>query len=37
VRNKIGIVVTHDRRMLTYVDRVLEMADGRLLSPQETH
>ena len=31
VRNKIGVMVTHDRRMLTYVDRVLEMADGRLL------
>jgi putative ABC transport system ATP-binding protein len=29
-RNKIGIMVTHDRRMLTHVDRVLEMADGRL-------
>jgi putative ABC transport system ATP-binding protein len=30
MRNKIGIMVTHDRRMLTHVDRVLEMADGRL-------
>ncbi len=37
VRNKIGVMVTHDRRMLTYVDRVLEMADGQLLSPRETH
>ena len=33
MRNKIGILVTHDRRMLTHVDRVLEMADGRLQSP----
>jgi putative ABC transport system ATP-binding protein len=32
MRNKIGIMVTHDRRMLTHVDRVLEMADGRLQS-----
>jgi putative ABC transport system ATP-binding protein len=32
MRNKIGIMVTHDRRMLTHVDRVLEMADGRLHS-----
>ncbi len=30
-RNKIGVMVTHDRRMLEYVDRVLEIADGRLL------
>jgi putative ABC transport system ATP-binding protein len=34
MRNKIGIMVTHDRRMLTHVDRVLEMADGRLQSPE---
>jgi len=33
-RNKIGIMVTHDRRMLTHVDRVLEMADGRLQSTE---
>jgi len=32
-RNKIGIMVTHDRRMLAYVDRVMEIADGRLFSP----
>jgi putative ABC transport system ATP-binding protein len=32
MRNKIGIMVTHDRRMLTHVDRVLEMADGRVRS-----
>jgi len=32
MRNKIGIMVTHDRRMLTHVDRVLEIADGRLHS-----
>jgi putative ABC transport system ATP-binding protein len=36
MRNKIGIMVTHDRRMLTHVDRVLEMADGRLQS-REPH
>jgi putative ABC transport system ATP-binding protein len=35
MRNKIGIMVTHDRRMLTHVDRVLEMADGRLQSPAQ--
>ena len=29
-RSKIGVMVTHDRRMLGYVDRVLEIADGRL-------
>jgi putative ABC transport system ATP-binding protein len=34
MRNKIGIMVTHDRRMLTHVDRVLEMADGRLQSTE---
>ena len=34
LRDKIGIMVTHDRRMLTHVDRVLEMADGRLHSPE---
>jgi putative ABC transport system ATP-binding protein len=34
MRNKIGIMVTHDRRMLTHVGRVLEMADGRLHSPE---
>jgi putative ABC transport system ATP-binding protein len=34
MRNKIGIMVTHDRRMLAHVDRVLEMADGRLQSPE---
>ncbi len=33
-RNKIGIMVTHDRRMLTHVDRLLEMADGRLQSTE---
>jgi hemin transport system ATP-binding protein len=32
-RNKIGIMVTHDRRMLAHVDKVMEIADGRLLSP----
>ena len=34
MRNKIVIMVTHDRRMLTHVDSVLEMADGRLQSPE---
>jgi len=36
LRNKIGIMVTHDRRMLTHVDRVLEIADGRLHSPESS-
>jgi putative ABC transport system ATP-binding protein len=36
MRNKIGIMVTHDRRMLTHVDRVLEIADGRLHSPESS-
>jgi putative ABC transport system ATP-binding protein len=36
LRNKIGIMVTHDRRMLTHVDRVLEIADGRLRSPESS-
>lgn len=35
MRNKIGIMVTHDRRMLTHADRVLEMADGRVQSPAQ--
>jgi putative ABC transport system ATP-binding protein len=35
MRNKIGIMVTHDRRMLTHADRVLEMADGRVQSPTQ--
>lgn len=34
-RNKIGIMVTHDQRMLEYVDSVLEIADGRLTVPAE--
>lgn len=34
-RNKIGIMVTHDQRMLDYVDSVLEIADGRLTVPTE--
>jgi len=36
LRNKIGIMVTHDRRMLTHVDRILEIADGRLHSPESS-
>jgi putative ABC transport system ATP-binding protein len=35
MRDKIGIMVTHDRRMLAHVDRVLEMADGCLQSPPQ--
>jgi putative ABC transport system ATP-binding protein len=34
MRNKIGIMVTHDQRMLTHVDRVMQMADGRLRSSE---
>jgi putative ABC transport system ATP-binding protein len=35
MRNKIGIIVTHDRRMLTHADRVLEMADEHLQAPAQ--
>lgn len=34
MRNKIGIMVTHDQRMLTHVDKVMQMADGRLRSSE---
>ena len=29
-RNRAGIIVTHDRRMCIYADRIIEMQDGRL-------
>lgn len=34
-RDKIGIMVTHDQRMLDYVDSVMQIADGRLSVPAE--
>ena len=29
-RKRVGIIVTHDRRMCVYADRIVEMQDGRL-------
>jgi putative ABC transport system ATP-binding protein len=29
--NRAGIIVTHDLRMCQYVDRVLQMQDGKLV------
>jgi putative ABC transport system ATP-binding protein len=29
--NRAGIMVTHDLRMVQYVDRVLQMRDGKLI------
>jgi putative ABC transport system ATP-binding protein len=34
--NRSGIIVTHDLRMCQYVDRVLQMQDGRLVRIYET-
>jgi putative ABC transport system ATP-binding protein len=34
--NRAGIIVTHDLRMCQYVDRVLQMQDGRLVRVYET-
>ena len=34
--NRAGIMVTHDLRMCQYVDRVLQMQDGRLVQVYET-
>ena len=31
-QNRAGIMVTHDLRMVTFVDRVLQMRDGRLVN-----
>ena len=31
-QNRAGIMVTHDLRMCTFVDRVLQMQDGKLVS-----
>lgn len=30
-RERVGIIVTHDRRMCVYADRIVEMHDGRLV------
>ena len=34
-QNRAGIMVTHDLRMVAYVDRVLQMRDGRLVNVYE--
>jgi putative ABC transport system ATP-binding protein len=34
--NRAGIIVTHDLRMCQYVDRVLQMQDGKLVRVYET-
>ena len=34
--NRAGIMVTHDLRMCKYVDRVLQMRDGKLVQIYET-
>jgi len=34
--NRAGIMVTHDLRMCQYVDRVLQMQDGKLVRVYET-
>jgi putative ABC transport system ATP-binding protein len=34
--NRAGIIVTHDLRMCQYVDRVLQMQDGKLVQVYET-
>jgi putative ABC transport system ATP-binding protein len=34
--NRAGIIVTHDLRMVQYVDRVLQMQDGKLVRIYET-
>jgi putative ABC transport system ATP-binding protein len=35
--NRAGIMVTHDLRMCQYVDRVLQMRDGKLVQIYDTH
>ncbi len=35
-QNRTGIMVTHDLRMCKYVDRVLQMRDGRIVQEYET-
>jgi putative ABC transport system ATP-binding protein len=35
--NRAGIMVTHDLRMVQYVDRVLQMQDGKLVKIYEDH
>ena len=36
-QNRAGIMVTHDLRMCEYVDRVLQMRDGKLVRVYTTH
>lgn len=35
--NRAGIMVTHDLRMCQYVDRILQMRDGKLVQIYDTH
>lgn len=35
-RDKAGIMVTHDLRMVEYTDRTVEIVDGRLKEPEES-
>jgi putative ABC transport system ATP-binding protein len=36
-QNRAGIMVTHDLRMCDFVDRVLQMQDGKLVATYTTH
>jgi putative ABC transport system ATP-binding protein len=36
-QGRAGIMVTHDLRMVEFVDRVLQMRDGKLIASYETH
>ena len=36
-QQRAGIMVTHDLRMCEYVDRVLQMQDGKLVRIYSTH
>jgi putative ABC transport system ATP-binding protein len=36
-QNRAGIMVTHDLRMCEFVDRVLQMQDGKLVATYTTH
>jgi putative ABC transport system ATP-binding protein len=36
-QNRAGIMVTHDLRMVEFVDRVLLMRDGKLVQVYDTH
>jgi putative ABC transport system ATP-binding protein len=36
-QNRAGIMVTHDLRMCEFVDRVLQMQDGKLVHEYQGH